>query len=46
MVYDIYPCDRDPMGECPKRYKDCAHCVGWFHRDPDENEDENEDEDE
>ena len=29
MVYEIYPCDLDPMGECPKRCQDCANCVGW-----------------
>ena len=40
MVYDIYPCDLDPFGECPKRCQDCAHCVGWFDREADENEEE------
>lgn len=28
--YDIYPCDLDPFGECPKRCQDCAHCTGWM----------------
>jgi len=39
MVYEVYPCDLDPMGECPKRCKDCANCVGWnFPPDADEDE--------
>lgn len=29
MTYEVYPCDLDPMGECPKRCQDCAYCVGW-----------------
>lgn len=29
MRYDIYPCDLDPFGECPKCTQDCKHCVGW-----------------
>jgi hypothetical protein len=28
--YDIYPCDLDPFGECPKHCQDCAHCTGWM----------------
>ena len=35
MKYDIYPCDLDPMGECPKRCQDCANCVGWYEADVD-----------
>jgi hypothetical protein len=39
MTYEVYPCDLDPMGECPKRCQDCAHCVGWnFPPDADEDE--------
>lgn len=42
MTYEIYPCDLDPFGECPKRCPDCAHCVGWDFPDypPDEEEEE------
>jgi hypothetical protein len=40
MMYDIYPCDLDPFGECPKHCQDCAHCVGWFDREADEDEEE------
>lgn len=29
--YDIYPCDLDPMGECPKRCQDCTNCIGWYY---------------
>lgn len=29
MTYDVYPCDLDPMGECPKRCQDCPNCKGW-----------------
>jgi hypothetical protein len=29
MSYDVYPCDLDPLGECPKRCQDCANCKGW-----------------
>jgi hypothetical protein len=29
MNYEVYPCDLDPLGECPKRRQDCAHCQGW-----------------
>ncbi len=37
MNYEIYPCDLDPMGECPKRRQDCANCKGWnFPPDADE----------
>ena len=44
MTYEIYPCDLDPFGECPKRCQDCAHCVGWnFPPDPDEIGEEEED---
>ena len=39
-MYDIYPCDLDPFGECPKRCQDCAHCVGWFMWEADEDEEE------
>ena len=39
MTYEIYPCDLDPMGECPKRCQDCANCIGWnFPPDADEEE--------
>lgn len=39
MTYEIYPCDLDPMGECPKRCQDCAHCIGWnFPPEEDEGE--------
>lgn len=24
----VYPCDLDPMGECPKRVMDCRNCHG------------------
>ena len=34
--YDIYPCDLDPMGECPKRCRDCANCIGWHYPDEEE----------
>ena len=40
MMYDIYPCDLDSFGECPKRCQDCAHCVGWFDYEVDEDEEE------
>lgn len=40
-MHDIYPCDLDPMGECPKRCQDCGNCRGWFyHLDPEEGEEE------
>lgn len=42
MTYEIYPCDLDPYGECPKRRQDCAHCEGW-NFPPDLVEDEDED---
>ena len=29
MSYDVYPCDLDPLGECPKQCQDCANCKGW-----------------
>ncbi len=29
MKYEIYPCDLDCMGECPKRKQDCTNCIGW-----------------
>lgn len=29
MTYDVYPCDLDPMGECPKWCQDCHNCKGW-----------------
>lgn len=35
MLYDIYPCDLDPFGECPKCTQDCANCVGWLLNDCD-----------
>jgi len=38
MMYDIYPCDLDPFGECPKHCQDCAHCVGWFMDEPEDEE--------
>ena len=39
MTYEVYPCDLDPMGECPKRHQDCTHCKGWnFPPDADEEE--------
>jgi len=39
MTYEIYPCDLDPMGECPKRCQDCTNCKGWnFPPDADEEE--------
>ena len=25
---ELYPCDLDPMGECPKRIMDCRNCHG------------------
>lgn len=41
MYYDIYPCDFDPLGECPKQCQDCRHCVGWFlPPDPEEGDEE------
>ena len=39
-MYDIYPCDLTMFGECPKRYQDCANCVGWFMEDAEEEEEE------
>ena len=36
MAYDIYPCDLDPFGGCPKKCKDCANCVGWYESEADE----------
>ena len=38
MMYDIYPCDLDPFGECPKRCQDCVNCVGWFMNEPEDEE--------
>ena len=35
-MYDIYPCDLDLFGECPKRCQDCNNCVGWFMNEPTE----------
>lgn len=29
MQYEIYPCDVDIFGECPKKCKDCENCQGW-----------------
>ena len=37
-MYEIFPCDLDPMGVCPKRCQDCAHCVGWVVQEPEEDE--------
>ena len=28
--YDIYPCDLDPFGECPKGVADCSNCCRCF----------------
>ena len=39
-MYDIYPCDLTLFGECPKRCQDCAHCVGWFMEDAEEEEED------
>ena len=25
---ELYPCDLDPMGECPKQVMDCRNCHG------------------
>ena len=36
----IYPCDLDPMGECPRYCQDCANCFGWQENDEDDDEDE------
>ena len=40
MMYDIYPCDLDLFGECPKCCQDCANCVGWFMNEAEEEEEE------
>lgn len=40
MNYSIYPCDLDPMGECPKHCQDCANCVACFNRGSLEEEEE------
>lgn len=40
MTYEIYPCDLDPMGECPKRCQNCAECVGWNFPPEDDTEGE------
>lgn len=42
MKYDIYPCDLDLFGGCPKRCQDCAHCVGWYMQETEEEEEEEE----
>ena len=40
MTYEIYPCDLDSMGECPKQCQNCAACIGWnFPPEEDEGED-------
>lgn len=39
MQYDIYPCDLDPFGECPKKHQDCKHCIGYYYPIEEDEED-------
>lgn len=43
-MYEIYPCDLDPMGECPRHHQDCANCRCWFYSVDDDDEDDGDDE--
>lgn len=40
MKYDVYPCDYNVYGECPKACQDCANCVGWNYLEEEEVEEE------
>jgi len=37
-MYEIFPCDLDLMGECPKRCQNCAECVGYVVHEEEEEE--------